>query len=152
MEIFSNSSTDYWKQIIKELTCDSNVESQNFQYLEVEQLLTYGFSVILPKLNPHVLHIKVWNAEYDNNRFRNGIFNLSRLAISDRKINLNDKESQTIQLLIESALDLKESKGIVLDGLFCQLEINDKTLRWNTNTEMNDNLNKLVVFLRGKIG
>ncbi|WP_299838450.1 hypothetical protein [uncultured Tenacibaculum sp.] len=41
--------------------------------------------------------------------------------------------------------------AIVLDGLYCQLEFNDRKLNWNIDEEMNTSLNKLVNFLRAKV-
>ncbi|MEH0157322.1 hypothetical protein V6R21_24625 [Limibacter armeniacum] len=150
MEKFSNNRENYWNQIKKELSDVNDSGDFRFQYLEIGQLLSHGFSVTLTEKNPRELVLKTWNAEYDNQRFDKGIFNLDRLAITDRKVELNSQESKTINKLLDSKLELTNWGGIVLDGLFCQFETNDRKLDWNTNEEINDDLIELVELLRNK--
>ena len=150
MEKFSNNREDYWNQIKKELLDTNDSEEFRFQYLEIGQLLSHGFSVTLNEKNPSELELKIWNAEYDNKRFDKGIFNLDRLAIASKKVKLNSQESETINRLLGAELELTNWGGIVLDGLFCQFEINGRKLDWNTNEEINNDLTELVELIRNK--
>jgi len=151
MEKFSNNRYDYWNQIKKELLETNDSEEFRFQYLEIGQLLSHGFSVTLNEKNPSELELKIWNAEYDNKRFNKGIFNLDRLAIVSKKVKLNSQESETINRLLDSELELTNWGGIVLDGLSCQFEINGRKLDWNTNEEINNDLTELVELIRNKV-
>ncbi len=150
MEKFSNHREDCWNQIKMELLDTNDSGDFRFQYLEIGQLLSHGFSVTLTEKNPRALALKIWNAEYDNKRFDKGIFNLHRLAISDRKVDLNTQELETINRLLDSELKLTNWGGMVLDGLFCQFETNSRKLNWNINKEINDDLTELVELLRKK--
>ena len=150
MEKFSNNRKEYWNQVKKELKGSIQSDDFRFQYVEIGQLLTHGFSVTLTKKNPQELDLKIWDAEYDNTRYDKGIFNLNRIAITEKKVELNSRELDTIKRLLNSSLELNNSDGIVLDGLFCQFEIKDIKLNWNANEEINKNLNELVKFLRNK--
>ncbi|MEO0900354.1 MAG: hypothetical protein AAFY71_28350 [Bacteroidota bacterium] len=150
MEKFSNNREDYWNQIRKELLDTNNSEEFRFQYLEIGQLLSHGFSVTLNEKNPSDLELKIWHAEYDNKRFDKGIFNLDRLAIAVKKVKLNSQEIGTINRLLDAELELTNWGGNVLDGLFCQFEINGRKLDWNTNEEINNDLTELVELIRNK--
>jgi len=150
MEKFSNNRGDYWNQIKKELLDTNDSNGFRFQYLEIGQLLSHGYSVTLTDKNPQELVLKIWNAEYDNKRFDKGIFNLDRLAITDRKVELNSQELEKINKLLDSELELTNWGGIVLDGLFCQFETSGKKLDWNTNDEINGDLTELVEIIRNK--
>jgi len=150
VEKFSNNREDYWNQIRKELLGTNDSSGFRFQYLEMGQLLSHGFSVTLTEKNPRELVLNIWNAAYDNKRFEKGIFNLDRLAITERKLELNSQESITINRLINSELELTNCGGLVLDGLFCQFETNGRKLDWNTNEEINNELTELVELLRNK--
>ncbi|WP_299680407.1 hypothetical protein [uncultured Dokdonia sp.] len=151
MEKFSNNRDHYWDQIKIELLEINDFENFRFQYLEMGQLFSHGFSITQIEKNSKELILKIWNAEYDNKRFDKEIFNLSRLAITDSKIELNVQESETINKLLNTELSLTNYKGIVLDGLFCQLEFDNKKMNWNINEEINDDLTQLVKFLRSKV-
>ncbi|MCR9252824.1 MAG: hypothetical protein NXI20_20545 [bacterium] len=149
MEKFSNNRDEYWNQIKKELGF-GKTENFRLQYLEMGQLLSHGFSVALTEKNPDELILKIWNAEYDNSRFNKGIFKLDRLTITDNITKLSIQESETINRLLDSKLELTNGGGIVLDGLFCQFETNNIKLNWNTNEEINDDLTEIVELLRNK--
>ncbi|GGG08168.1 hypothetical protein GCM10011344_05910 [Dokdonia pacifica] len=151
MERFSNSTEAYWNQIQKELLNGYDSKDFRFQYLEMGQLLSHGFSIAQTKRNSTQLIVKVWDAAYDNKRFSKRIFNLDRLAITDKKVELTGQELERINRLLNTKLDLTNWGGIVLDGLFCQFEINNKKMDWNVNEEINDNLTELVELLRSKV-
>ena len=150
MERLSNSREEYWSQIKKELSGTNDSGGFRFQYIEIGQLLSHGFSVTLTDKQPQVLVVRTWNATYDNGRFDQGIFNLDRLAITNRTVPLSLQESDTVNRLLNTEIELKNRVGVVLDGLFCQLEHNGRKLDWNTDEEMNDNLTELVELVRNK--
>ena len=151
METFSNNREEYWNQIKKELSETNDLGNFQLQYIEIGQLLSHGFSITLTEQTPQKLTLKTWNAEYDNNRFDKGIFNLDRLAITERKIELNSQELDSINRLLHSNLERTNKAGVILDGLWCQLKTNDILLNWNTNDEINEGLTELIELLRNKM-
>ena len=52
--------------------------------------------------------------------------------------------------MLKMELNVIEFKGIVLDGLFCQLKLKDKNLEWNINESLNKPMIELIEFLRIK--
>ena len=152
MERLTSDRDSYLKEVIKELTeidLLKNEESR-FTFCEVGQLFTHGYSVSLIFGEKEYLKIKLWNADYDNDRFKLGIFNLDRLAVTERNFYLSESELNKVNGILEQELDTKDYAGIVLDGLFCQLNMENKTLMWNIDAEMNENLNNLISILRKK--
>ncbi|UII20922.1 hypothetical protein [Fulvivirga ligni] len=152
MEKFSNSRTEYWNQIIEELSNRKDIKSQRlrFQYIELGQLLTHAFSITQFEGKTSSLKLAIWNAEFDNKRFDKGIYNLDRLAVTNHDIALNPVELNKLEGLLKLDLELTNWGGITLDGLFCQFELGDKKLEWNSNQEINNNLISLIEFLRSK--
>lgn len=150
MERFSNNSEDYWKQIKKELQDFSDTKNIRFQYLQMGQTFSHGFCISQTKEDASRLIMRSWNAEYDNNRFDKGIFNLDRLAISNQMIDLSDYERGSIDRLLASEFSLTYYPGIVLDGLFCQMKRDGEMLNWNCNEEVNSALIEFVELLRSK--
>ncbi|MDI9310077.1 MAG: hypothetical protein QM535_07670 [Limnohabitans sp.] len=150
MERFTTNNDKYFEQIKKELTEIPLPKSQSliFTYCEIGQLLSYGFSVSLIKDEKHFLKIKRWNAAFDNQRFNLKIFNLDRLAVAEKNVELTNAELFRIEKLIEDKLELKKNQAVVLDGLFCQFKTKDCCLNWNTDEEMATALFKVVTFLR----
>jgi len=151
MEKFSNERTNYWNEIKRELLGSYDFEDFRFRYLEMGQLLSYGFSITQPANNSKTLILSVWDAEFDNERFDKGIFNLDRLAISNKTIKLNLVEIEKVKELLGKDLNLIDWGGIVLDGLHCQLELENKKLDWNCNEEINVNLTEFIELLRNKV-
>lgn len=152
MDRFSNSRTDYWNQIIAELSDRENtlLEDYTFRYIELGQLLTHGFSITQLKGSKNYLKLAIWNADYDNKRFNKGIYNLGRLAITQHKIKLDSDELARLEKMLKSDLELTNWGGITLDGLFCQFVSGNKKLEWNSDQEINNNLISLIAFLRNK--
>ncbi|MCG8386353.1 MAG: hypothetical protein MJA30_12480 [Cytophagales bacterium] len=153
MEKFTNNRTEYWNAIKSELlNFSKSQESENlrFSYLEIGELLTHGFSIQQSDEHIRDLRLRVWNAEFDNNRFDKGIYNLNRLAVAQKTIHLSLNDAEKINEALSQNLELTNWNGIVLDGLFCQLEFDSKKLEWNVNEEINDETIKLVEFLRKK--
>ncbi|CAL2055548.1 hypothetical protein [Tenacibaculum sp. 190524A05c] len=152
MERLTTDRDSYLKEVIKELTQIDLLknEANRFTFCEVGQLFNHGYSVSLIFGEKEYLKIKIWNAAYDNDRFKLGIFNLDRLAVTEKIFNLSESELNKIYGILERELETKDYGGIVLDGLFCQLNIDKKTLMWNIDEEMNENLDNLISILRKK--
>ena len=152
MERLTTDRDSYFKEVIKELTeidLHEN-ETNKFTFCEVGQLLTHGYSISLISGEKVYFKMKMWNSDYDNERFKLRIFNLDRLAVTERNFDLSEFESNNLNGILEQELDTKDYDGIVLDGLFCLLKTKNKTLEWNIDEEMNENLNNLISILRKK--
>lgn len=79
-ERFTTDTMKYWNQIITELSNTEGIESDEcrFQYVEVGQLWSHGFSMTQLEEHRNSLKLAIWNAQYDGNRFDKGIYNLDR--------------------------------------------------------------------------
>ena len=152
MERLTTDRNSYFKEVIKELTeidLQKN-EKRELTFCEVGQLFTHGYSVSLISGEKQYLKIKMWNSDFDNERFELRIFNLDRLDVTERNSGLSELELNKINRILEKDLDIKDYAGIVLDGLFCQLKFKNRTLKWNIDEEMNDGLDNLISILRKK--
>ncbi|WP_298426558.1 hypothetical protein [uncultured Kordia sp.] len=153
MERFTNNKDEFFNQIKTELSTVKSPKgiSPRFTYLEIPHFMTYGLSVSSFEKNATELFVKIWDADYDWNRFKTGVFNLDRLAIREHTIVLSQTESNQLNVLLAKKLDLVEFKGIMLDGFYCQFATKEKKINWNSDFEINNNLIKLVNFLKNKI-
>ena len=138
---------EYFNKIIKELSREYNSSDTKFQYLEVGQLLTHGFSVTQSNQDQNSLILKILDETYDNKRN----YVLHPPVITEKKIALDTTEKQLINELLNTEVATIKTGAIVLDGLYCQLKFNERKLNWNIDEEMNTSLNKLVNFLRAKV-
>lgn len=152
MERISRDTVALFNELKKELTeLDlQNNEKLRFTYCEIGQLLTHAFSISLTTSDKNFLRFKYWNTKFYREGFDNGFFNLDRLAITEQNIEISDSEFSNLQELINKDFNKNKIDGIVLDGLSCQLKLGDKTLEWNINEEMNENLSELILLLRKK--
>lgn len=143
----------YFKEIIKELTAIDLLKSETnrFTFCEVGQLLTHGYSISLIFGEKDYFKIKIWNSNYDNYRFKLGIFNLDRLAVTESNLDISELDLKEVNRILKLEIDTIEYSGIVLDGLFCQLRIRNKILEWNIDKEMNKGLNSLISILRKRV-
>lgn len=150
MERLTTDSIKYFNEIKKELT-DVQIESDqtlHFTFCEIGQLLNYGFSVSLISGEKNYLKVKTWNAVFDNTRFNLNIYNLDRLAITEKVIDLNTRDYLRIHELIQHKLEVKKIDGIILDGLYCQFKTNKYCLNWNIDNQMESKLCELIKSLR----
>lgn len=150
MERLTNSTLKYFNEVKKELTeilLQKN-QSLKFTYCEIGLLLTHGFSVSFITGEKYFLKIKKWNANFDNKRFNLNIYNLDRLAVTEKEIELSNIQLAKIEKLFDGKLELKKLDGIVLDGLYCQFETENYCLNWNTDVEMDTELFNLIEFLK----
>jgi hypothetical protein len=111
MERLITDSAKYFNEIKKELT-DVQIESNqtlHFTFCEISQLLGHGFSVSLFIGEKDYLKIKTWNAVFDNTRFNLNIYNLDRLAITEKIIDPNTTDCLRIRKLIQHKLEVKKT-------------------------------------------
>ena len=121
-----------------------------FTYYEIGQLLTHAYSISYSKINGSVLRGKVWNTAYDYSRFNLGIFNLDRIAITHHDIEMTPSVREEITYLSTLHHGINASKGVILDGLSCGIEIDGSHLKWNADASMSADLNRLVKLIRKK--
>lgn len=154
MERFTNNRNEFLNQIKLELLEYENEEDwkEIFSYVELPFFLRYAWSYnwsINVKTSKYKLSRKEWNAEYDLNRFDKGVYNLDRLAIIEKEIPIIRNDEKYFSSIDWDTIKNVEFKGIVLDGLICELRIaSKKVLSWNTDDEMNQELNRLVYTMR----
>ena len=153
MEQFTNDNIKFFDQIILELhdfDYDENWGIQ-FQYVEVPYLLRYGFSFcFLINGKESKFLQRTWNSKYDRERFNLGVFNLDRLAVTQKDIHFNEDEKIFFNSINLSTLNTVEYKGIVIDGLFCEMKIpkHEKKFEWNIDKEMNTELENVISKIR----
>ena len=152
MERISRDTIALFNELKKELSRIDLEQNENlrFTYCEIGQLLTHAYSVSLTTSDKKFLKLKNWNTKFYREGFENGFFNLDRLAITEKKIEITDLEFSNFQELMNKDLNKNTLSGIILDGLFCQFKIGEKTLKWNIDKEMNENLSELISLLRKK--
>lgn len=155
MERFTNNRDEFLNQIKIELLEYENEEDwkEIFSYVELPFFLRYAWSYnwsINVKKSKYKLLRREWNAEYDLNRFDKGIYSLARLAIREKEIPINQKDKKYLNSIDWKNIDKINFDGIVLDGLICELRIgeDEKSINWNYDSEMNQDLNKLVYTMR----
>lgn len=151
MEKFTNDRNKFIEQIKIELLDFENQENwiSKFQYVEIPFFLFYAYSVdisINMQSDMLKMRMKNWEANYNLSRFQLGIYNLDRLAILERNIILKQKTSDFFRRIKYEQLKIIDFKGIILDGLTCELIVMDTNqhLKWNIDKEMNIELQKLV--------
>ena len=155
MERFTTDGNELIKQIRSELL---EYESEKdwkevFTYAELPYFLTYAWSYhwsIHTKTSNYKLSRKEWNAKYDFKRFKNGIYNLDRLAIKKQEIPIHPTDEKYFCSIDWKKINKVQSERIVLDGLICELRIaqGEKLIQWNADSEMNQDLNKLIYTMR----
>lgn len=148
MEQFTNNRIKYWERIVGELSTVENSSELRFQYVEVGQLFSHGYSISQKQSEPEQLIVKVWNAGFDNKRFNKGLYNLDRLAITDIHIDPSKDKLQAIDRLLNSNCAKADWGGIVLDGLYCHFLFGNQKFIWNADEEMNESLSALIKLLR----
>ncbi len=146
MEKYSTDRQAYFNKIIEELCAYNSTGA--LIYCEVGHLLTHGFSFQYERSPHKIVRMKIWDANYDNSRFRLGVFNLDRLAIHDQLIHFDSKTLEKLDSLTNFKLNVITTDRITVDGLSCQLRINGLRFNWNADDEMNDALGDLVHLIR----
>ncbi len=153
MENFTNDNIEFFNQIIRELNhfeYDQEWDIQ-FQYVEIPYLISYGFSFCFLKKGKETKFLqRTWDSKYDRERFNLGVFNLDRLAVTQKEIHFSEEDKNFFDSINLSKLNTVENKGIVIDGLFCQMKItkHEKKFDWNIDEEMNSELEKVISKIR----
>lgn len=155
MERFTNNRDEFLKQIKSELLQFENREGwkEIFAYVELPFFLRYAWSYnwsVNTKTSRFKLTGKEWNAEYDLNRFDNGVYNLDRLAIKEKEVSISKKDEIFFCSIDWNTIEKLKFEGIVLDGLICELRVaeNQRLIQWNSDSEMNQALNELIYTMR----
>ncbi len=155
MERFTNNRDKFLNQIKLELLEYENEEDwkEIFSYVELPYFLRYAWSYNLSinsKTSKYKLTRKEWNAEYDLNRFKNGVYNLDRLAIKEKEIALSSTDTNYFHSINWNTISIVKFEGIILDGLICELRIANekKSINWNSDSEMNLELSRLIYTMR----
>jgi hypothetical protein len=93
---------------------------------------------------------KYWNADYDSKRYKYGIYNLDRLAITCTNAKIPNIYLEFLGSINYHNFEIIKRNSIILDGLTCELQIMEsyKTLKWNLDREMNSDLEKFINKLR----
>ena len=75
------------------------------------------------------------------------------MAIKETEISINPIEENYFRSIDWNMINKVKFEGIVLDGLMCELRINEtkKSLKWNIDNEMNQELSKLIYTMRNWI-
>ena len=155
MERLTNNRDELLQQIKLELLEYEQAKDWEaiFSYVELPFFLSYAWSYNWSKNRKtakYKLSRKEWNAKYDLNRFNRGVYNLDRLAIIEKEIPISQNDEKYFSSIDWDTIKNVEFKGIVLDGLICELRIasKGKVINWNTDEEMNQDLNRLIYTMR----
>lgn len=159
MERITNDRDKFIEEIKRELFDYKRTENWTtlFEYVEMPFFLRYAYSVNFAVNKSHTKYSflqKTWNAAYDLSRFNLGVFNIDRLAVTEAVIDINMEEQIKFSSIInKEKLATIEFKGIILDGLICELKMptTQQHLKWNIDEEMNEPLSDLVNGIRIKI-
>lgn len=113
--------TNRWYDILEELEKEMTVADENSEgttmlvYVEIKMVDYLSIHYIKGEKNKLV--VRIWNREYDMNRFSNGVYNLDRLAVTENIIALTPEHAARIDQLSASKPEIIPWSGIVLDGL-----------------------------------
>ena len=111
MERISRDTIALFNELKKELTKLDLAENEKikFTYCQISQLLNHAFSISLTTYDKSLLRIKHWNTKFYRKGFENGWFNLDRIAINEKIIEVSDLEFSKIQEFLNKDLS-KNSK------------------------------------------
>lgn len=161
MEKFSNEYADLHKELKVELSSLELNEGEQYivKYSEIPWFPHGQFAIFLVenKFTHHYKLIeKTWDSEYDRERFSTGVFNLDRLCIRTRDIQIPFDKQKECQDLIQSLSfipETLESQGyIILDGIEYELAINtnsiSKKYKWKKATDDIKYFESLISFMK----
>ncbi len=161
MERLTNNLALFNKQIKLELN-SLNIEKEEqciLHYSEFPSLSVERFSTFVIKncqTNEIRVVQKTWDAEYDAERSRIGIYNLDRINIKTKEIALPSKKQKEIADLLENISllpsSLENEGSILLDGveyeLFIHTEFVDKQYHWKTANDEIIHLEPIINFCK----
>ena len=151
MERFTNNPEQLRQQLLIELFDYVKTENTHaiFTYGELSALFLYGYSLHgYLEIDSQEIKWKekVWKADYDFQRFRQGIFNIDRLAVVEK----DSARAVDLTGIPWGRLATQTIDGIILDGAHCELRILQpkQTLIWNVDEEMNNELASFIKLVR----
>jgi hypothetical protein len=161
MERFSNSYGDLHKELRIELSSlDLKVsEKCVVKYSEMPWFPGGQFSITLVEdnfTNTYRLIEKTWDHEFDLTRFSTGVFNLDRLCIRTRELQLPVQRQKEFQNLIQKIPfvpeTLERTGYIILDGIEYELLITtdsiDRHYNWRLASDDIHYFEQLITFLQ----
>jgi hypothetical protein len=161
MESFSNSYGDLHKELRIELSSlDLKVSEKCIvKYSEIPWFPGGQFSISLVEDNlthTHRLIEKTWDNDFDLKRFSTGVFNLDRLCIRTRELQLSVQRQKEFQSLIQKILfvpeTLERTGYIILDGIEYELSITTSSINkhydWRLATDDIHYFKQLITFLQ----
>lgn len=155
MERFTNNFQEVLNQLKKEFFDFKNInpEIEILTFLEYpKHPIHYGISFYIKNDKLKCL-FRYWDSAYDNNRFKSGVFNIDRLAISEQMLEINDTFVQAFNKIDFDALNTIETEGISIGGWHVEINIVklNKCLDWNFDQQMNPSLRELVQLIRNLV-
>jgi hypothetical protein len=160
MERLSNNYQDLIKQVRQEFNIVELEGGENLlaKYSEIPWFPGGQFCISIisnAEGNGAKLVKKVWDSDYDLNRFSVGIYNLDRLCIKKEEINLATAQYNELEILLNSITQLphtlNDESYTVLDGIEYDLTVNTKQERhqyqWRVPKSEIMHFNSLINFL-----
>ena len=161
MERLSNKYSDLHNELKVELASldlDTN-EQCAIKYSEIPWFPggPLSLSIVEDKFtNVYKLIEKTWDNEYDLKRFSTGVFNLDRLCIRTRSIQISVEKQKECQNLIRNISfvpeTLERQDYIMLDGIDYELAITtnaiDKNFKWKLATDDIKYFETLITFMK----
>jgi hypothetical protein len=161
MERMSNTYLDVLNEVKKELYSFDFRSGQHcaVKYMELPSFPggQICFCFVEDKLqNSYELIEKTWDSEYDMKRFSAGVYNLDRLCIRARAIQLSREKQAEFQNIIQQIISVPESLErkdyILLDGTEHELQIStdkiEKHYKWKLATEDIVHFERLIEFVK----
>lgn len=162
MERLSNKYLDVQNELKIEL---SSIKLNSNQYCAVKYMEIPWFPggqvalfLVADKSIEHYYKLieKTWDSEYDSGRFSTGVFNLDRLCIREREIQMtidNQKECQDIiHNLLFFPKKIERQDYILLDGVEYELQITTnsvkKNYKWKIASDDIKYFERLIAFMK----
>lgn len=158
-ERFTRHLSKFEEEIQRELETSINITDHSVKLIFTQfSVLPYDrFAIHYVQGSSSRLLIKSWDNEYDNGRFRLGVYNLDRIAIKESIIHLTHEQTEYLDRLIILDYFVKPFEGILLDGYRYSLKLkatnNQETnIEWQHYSQISNNTKQLVEFLRQAAG
>jgi hypothetical protein len=158
-ERFTNNYYEFLEEIKIELTSAPSIDKETHPvvvFLQFSALSIDRFAIHYLKGQPNRIILKKWNSQYDNERFRLGVYNLDRIAIHESIVELTEFQARELDTLLTYEHSTKEFGGIILDGYRFQLTINRnskiKSFEWIDESQLSNATNEMVGILKRLAG
>ena len=146
MERLTNKYSDFVKHVESKLS--NPFSSDTRVVFSVFPALGSGhFSVqIVEEENSFVL-VRRWNQDLGDS-YQLGIYNLDNVKIEEEKLSISDEDLRTIIDLVETNIEVKDLKSILLDGVDFELKVRaEETFHvhhWRTDDQISTKTKELV--------